>query len=63
MKYSMRRRMFKKILRKLAEILFTMLISVAMVFCLVKFINAEDVYDKVEYGVWIIIGLILMFRE
>lgn len=59
----MRRRMFKRILRKLAEILFTMLISVAMVFCLVKFINAEDVYDKVEYGVWIIIGLILMFRE
>lgn len=55
--------MFKRILRKLAEILFTMLISVAMVFCLVKFINAEDVYDKVEYGVWIIIGLILMFRE
>ena len=59
----MKRRMFKRILRKLAEILFTMLISVAMVFCLVKFINAEDVYDKVEYGVWIIIGLILMFRE
>ena len=59
----MRRRMFKRILRKLAEILFTMLISVAMVFCLVKFINAEDVYDKVEYGVWIIIGLILMYSE
>lgn len=63
MKYLMRRRMFKRILRKLAEILFTMLISVAMVFCLIKFINAEDVYDKVEYGVWTVIGLILIFRE
>lgn len=59
----MRKRMFKRILRKLAEILFMMLISIAMIFCLVKFIQAEDVYDKVEYGVWFIIGLILTFRE
>jgi hypothetical protein len=59
----MRRRMTKRILKKLAEVLFMTLVAVAMVFCLVKFINAEDVYDKVEYGVWIIIGLILTFRE
>lgn len=59
----MRRRMFKRILKKLAEVLFMMLIAVAMVFCLIKFIKAEDVYDKIEYGVWTVIGLILFFRE
>ena len=55
--------MFKRILKKLAEVLFMMLIAIAMVFCLIKFIKAEDVYDKIEYGVWTVIGLILFFRD
>ena len=53
----------KRILLKLAEILLRILFVVAMILCFVRFINAEDVYDKVEYGVWVIIGLILTFRE
>ena len=57
------RRMTRRILFKLAEFLLRLLIAVAMIVCLIKFINAEDVYDKVEYGVWFIIGLILTFRE
>ena len=59
----MRRRIARIIFRKLAEILFMAFIAVAMVVCLIKFINAEDVYDKVEYGVWAVICLILTLRE
>ena len=63
MKYSMNRRIVKILLTKIVEILFMAFIAVAMVVCLIKFINAEDVYDKVEYGVWVVIGLILTLRE
>ena len=59
----MRRRILKKLLKKFAELLLMIFFVVAVIFCLVKFINAEDVYDKVEYGVWTVIGLILIFRE
>lgn len=58
----MNRRIVKILLTKIAGILFMAFISVAMVVCLIKFINAEDVYDKVEYGVWVVIGLILTLR-
>lgn len=59
----MNRRIVKILLTKIVEILFMAFIAVAMVVCLIKFINAEDVYDKVEYGVWVVIGLILTLRE
>lgn len=59
----MNRRIVKMLLTKIAEILFMAFIAIAMVFCLIKFINAEDVCDKVEYGISVVICLILTLRE
>lgn len=59
----MKRRLVKRLLKKIAELIFIIFFVVAVIFCLIKFINAEDVYDKIEYGVWTVIGLILIFRE
>ena len=52
-----------RIIKKLIEILLCLAFVIAMIICFIKFVNAEDVYDKVEYGFWVIILLILTLRE
>lgn len=58
----MKRRTFK-IIKKLIEILLYIAFVIAMIVCFFKFIGAEDVFDKVEYGFWVVIMLILTLRE
>ena len=58
----MKRRTFK-IIKKLVEILLHLAFIVAMIVCFVRFVGAEDVYDKVDYGIWVVILLILTLRE
>lgn len=52
-----------RIIKKLIEILLNIAFVVAMIVCFFKFIGAEDVFDKVEYGFWVVILLILTLRE
>jgi hypothetical protein len=52
-----------KIIKKLIEILLSLTFVVAMIVCFVRFVGAEDVYDKVDYGIWVVILLILTLRE
>ena len=52
-----------KIIKKLIEILLSLAFIVAMIVCFVRFVGAEDVYDKVDYGFWVVILLILTLRE
>lgn len=52
-----------KIIKKLIEILLSLAFIVAMIVCFVRFVGAEDVYDKVDYGIWVVILLILTLRE
>lgn len=58
----MKRRTFR-IIKKLVEILFSLAFIVAMIICFVRFVGAEDVFDKVENGIWVVILLILTLRE
>ena len=58
----MKRRIFRRIL-KLIEILLSLAFVVAMIVCFMRFVGAEDVYDKVEYGIWVVILLILTTKE
>ena len=58
----MKRRTFR-IIKKLVEILFSLAFIVAMIICFFRFVGAEDVFDKVEYGFWVVILLILTLRE
>ena len=58
----MKRRTFK-IIKKLIEILLSLAFVIAMIVCFIRFANAEDVYDKVEFGVWSVILLILTTKE
>ena len=58
----MKRRTFR-IIKKLIEILLSLTFVVAMIVCFAKFVGAEDVYDKVEFGVWSVILLILTTKE
>jgi hypothetical protein len=58
----MKRRTFK-LIKKLIEILLNLAFIVAMIVCFARFVGAEDVYDKVEYGVWSVILLILTTKE
>ena len=52
-----------RIIKKLVEILLYLAFVIAMIVCFIRFVGAEDVYDKVEYGFWVVILLILTFRE
>lgn len=52
-----------RMIRKLMILLFKVMFAIAMVVCLVEFSTAEDVFDKLNYGIWLIIGTILIFRE
>ena len=50
-------------MRKLAKILFQLFVIVATIFVICKFRSAEDVYDKVEYGIYSVMSLIIIFSE
>ena len=52
-------RKFRVIIKAILSLLFL----IAMVVCLVKFAITDDVFDKINYGVWLIVGLIVVFRE
>jgi hypothetical protein len=58
----MKRRTIERIL-KLIEILLMVTFVIALIGCFVRFVGAEDVYDKVEYGIWCVILLILTLKE
>jgi hypothetical protein len=55
--------MKRRIIKKLIEIFLNLAFVVAMIVCFVRFVGAEDVYDKVENGIWVVILLILTLRE
>ena len=55
--------MKKRIIKKLIDILLSLTFVVAMIVCFAKFVGAEDVYDKVEYGIWSVILFILTTKE
>ena len=52
-------RKFRVIIKAILSLLFL----IAMLVCLVKFAITDDVFDKINYGVWLIVGLIVVFRE
>jgi hypothetical protein len=58
----MKRRTFRRIL-KLVEILLSLFIVIAMIVCFIRFIGADDVYDKIENGILSVILLILTTKE
>lgn len=58
----MKRRTFK-LIKKLIEILLSLAFVIALIVCFARFVGAENVYDKVEYGVWSVILLILTTKE
>ena len=53
----------KRRLRKVLKAILCLAFAIAMVVCLVKFSTSTDVFDKVNYGVWMIVGLLVIFRE
>lgn len=52
-----------KLIKKLIEVLLSLAFIVAMIVFFVRFVAAEDVYDKVDYGIWVVILLILTLKE
>jgi magnesium-transporting ATPase (P-type) len=52
----------KRRLRKVLKAILCLAFTIAMVVCLVKFSTSTDVYDKVNYGVWMIVGLLVILR-
>ena len=58
----MKRRTFK-LIKKIIEILLSLAFVIALIVCFAKFVGAEDVYDKVEYGFWCVILLIVTSKE
>lgn len=52
-----------KLIKKLIEVLLSLAFIVAMIVFFVRFVGAEDVYDKVDYGFWVVILMILTLRE
>ena len=55
--------MKRRIIKKLIEILLSLTFVVAMIVFFVRFVGAEDVYDKIEYGIWSVTLLILTTKE
>lgn len=53
----------KRRLRKVLKAILCLAFAIAMVVCLVKFSTADELIDKVNYGVWMIVGLLVIFRE
>lgn len=58
----MKRRTFRRIL-KLIEILLCLVFVITLIACFIGFVNAEDVFDKVNYGFWCVILLIVTLKE
>lgn len=58
----MKRRTIRRFL-KLIEILLCMAFVVSLIVCFMRFLGAEDVYDKVDYGIWVVILLIVTIKE
>lgn len=52
-----------RLIKKLIEVLLGLAFVIAMIVCFIRFIGAEDVYDKVDYGFWVVILMILTLRE
>jgi hypothetical protein len=52
-----------RIIKKLIEILLSITFVVAMIVCFIRFIGADDVYDKIENGILSVILLILTTKE
>ena len=48
----------KRRLRKVLKAILCLAFAIAMVVCLVKFSTADELIDKVNYGVWMIVGLL-----
>ena len=53
----------KRKLRKVLKAILCLAFAIAMVVCLVKFSTTDELIDKVNYGVWMIVGLLVIFRE
>jgi hypothetical protein len=53
----------KRRLRKVLKAILCLAFAIAMVVCFVKFCISTNVFDKVNYGVWMIVGLLVIFRE
>ena len=53
----------KRRLRKVLKAILCLAFAIAMVVCLVKFSTADELIDRVNYGVWMIVGLLVIFRE
>lgn len=58
----MKRRTIRRFL-KLIEILLCMAFVASLIVCFMRFLGAEDVYDKVDYGIWVVILLIVTIKE
>lgn len=59
---SMGRRTFRRLL-KIADFLFNVMFVIMTLICIIRFVNAEDVIDKIDYGIWFVILLILALKE
>lgn len=53
----------KRRLRKVLKAILSLAFLIAMIVCLVKFSTTDELIDKVNYGVWMIVGLLVVFRE
>lgn len=53
----------KRRLRKVLKAILCLAFAIAMIVCLVRFSMADELIDKVNYGVWMIVGLLVVFRE
>lgn len=59
---SMERKTLKRLL-KIADFLFNVMFVIMTLICIIRFVNAADVIDKIDYGIWFIILLILALKE
>ena len=59
---SMERKTLKRLL-KVADFLFNVMFVIMTLICIIRFVNAEDVIDKIDYGIWFVILLILALKE
>lgn len=55
----MKKRMIKKTIIALLKILFTLITLT----CMIKFICADEVFPKIEWGIYFLVCLILILRE
>lgn len=58
----MERKTLKRLL-KIADFLFNVMFVIMTLICIIRFVNAEDVIDKIDYGIWFVILLILALKE